>query len=668
MERRRRGGEKIMIAEISHFALILAFSLSLLQAFLGHWGAYKNQGQILSLSFDVTKLAFFAILVSFLGLIYSHLVSDFSVKNVVENSHTLKPLIYKIAGTWGNHEGSMLLWALVAIGFSFSLVRDKSLISPNLKARAIGTQGLIAASIIAYIIFASNPFTRLLDAPFQGNDLNPLLQDPALAAHPPFLYLGYVGLSIVYSLALAALLEGNVDAAWARLLRPWVLASWTFLTIGIALGSYWAYYELGWGGWWFWDPVENASFMPWLLASALLHSAIVTEKRGALAAWTVLLSILAFSLSLLGTFLVRSGVLTSVHAFALDPERGVFILMILFLFTGGGLLLYGLKSSAMNSDKGLFAIYSRESTLVLNNLFLVVASFTILIGTLYPLVGEAIYGRAISVGAPYFNAVFTPLMSIILLILPIATFFTWKRAKPIAQVKKLVPVLIIAIIFGLLTAYIAKNKPMSAVGIALGIWIILGALQEFSTRIGIGKTSLKASINRLDNLRSSFIGMFLAHLGIGIFIIGAVVQLSFSHEITLGLKVGESAKFGKYELSLDSIEAHEGPNFYGDIAKINFKTKSHNFYLSPERRFYPAAKMPTTEVARKSIGFNEIYVALGEANFNTGQAQWTLRLYQNPFVSWIFGGAFLIAIGGIFSLFDKSLRIGAPISKKENVK
>lgn len=655
-----------MIAEISHFALILTFALSLLQAFLGHWGAYKNQGQILSLSFDITKLAFVTILLSFFGLIYSHLISDFSVKNVVENSHTLKPLIYKIAGTWGNHEGSMLLWALVAIGFSFALIKDKSLIAPSLKARAIGTQGLIAASIIAYIIFASNPFTRLIDAPFQGNDLNPLLQDPALAAHPPFLYLGYVGLSIVYSLALAALLEGNVDAAWARLLRPWVLASWTFLTIGIALGSYWAYYELGWGGWWFWDPVENASFMPWLLASALLHSAIVTEKRGALAAWTVLLSILAFSLSLLGTFLVRSGVLTSVHAFALDPERGVFILMILFLFTGGGLLLYGLKSGAMGSDKGLFAIYSRESTLVLNNLFLVVASFTILIGTLYPLVGEAIYGRAISVGAPYFNAVFTPLMSIILLLLPIATFFTWKRAKPIIQIKKLIPIFLIATLFGFIIAFIAKNKPMSAVGIALGIWLILGAFQEILSRIGIGKTNLKASINRLDNLRSSYIGMFLAHLGIGIFIIGAVVQTSFSNETTLGLKVGEKAKFGEYELNIAAIEANEGPNFYGDIAKIEFNKDGRTFTLSPERRFYPAAKMPTTEVARKAIGLNEIYVALGEANFNSGEAQWTLRLYQNPFVSWIFAGCLLIALGGFFSLFDKGLRIGTPLGKKDN--
>lgn len=656
-----------MIAELSHIALIIAFCLSLLQAFTGHYGAYKRHGQVLSLSFNATKLAFLMILLAFLGLIYSHVSSDFSVKNVVENSHTLKPLIYKISGTWGNHEGSMLLWALVAIGFSFALVRDKSLISLSLKGRAIGTQGLIAAAIIAYILFASNPFERLIEAPFQGNDLNPLLQDPALAIHPPFLYLGYVGLSIVYSLAIAALLEGSVDAAWARLLRPWVLASWTFLTIGIALGSYWAYYELGWGGWWFWDPVENASFMPWLLASALLHSAIVTEKRGALAAWTVLLSILSFSLSLLGTFLVRSGVLTSVHAFALDPERGVFILMILFLFTGGGLLLYGLKSFAMNSDKGLFAIYSRESTLVLNNLFLVVASFTILIGTLYPLVGEAIYGRAISVGAPYFNAVFTPLMTIILCLLPIATFFTWKRAKPIEQGKKLIIALIFAIIFGLICAFFAKNKPMSGVGIALGIWLILGALQEILTRIGFGKIQLSMAIKRLDNLRSSFIGMFLAHLGVGVFIIGAVIQLNFSQETTYGMKIGEKVNFGQYDVVLQSIEANEGPNFYGDKAKIIFQKTSQSFTLNPERRYYPAAKMPTTEVARHSVGLSEIYVALGEPNFNSGEAQWTVRIYQNPFISWVFGGVLLIAFGGLFSLFDRGLRIGAPNAKNEKI-
>ena len=652
-----------MLVEIGHFSLVLVLALSLVQAFLGLYGASSRNISLINGANRSVILAFATILFAFLALIYAHLVSDFSVKNVVENSHTLKPLLYKISGTWGNHEGSMLLWVLVSIGFAMALVLRAKTLAPTLKARAIGVQGLISAAVVAYVLFASNPFVRLIEPPFQGNDLNPLLQDPALSIHPPFLYLGYVGLSLVFSLAIAALLEGAVDAAWARLLRPWVLASWTFLTIGILLGAYWAYYELGWGGWWFWDPVENASFMPWLLASALLHSAIVTEKRGALASWTVLLAILAFSLSLLGTFLVRSGVLTSVHAFALDPKRGIFILMILGLFTGGGLLLYGLKGASMGSDRGLFAVFSRESTLVLNNLFLVVASFTILVGTLYPLLGEAIYGRAISVGAPYFNAVFTPLMSVILCIMPFATFFTWKRAKPIEQGKKLILAFAFAIVFGLIAAFLGKDKPMSAVGIAIGFWVILGAIQEISQKIGIGKIAFSQAIKRFDNLRGSNIGMFLAHFGIGIFIIGAVVQMNFSQENTIALGVGESAKFGNYEVTLNQITSEEGPNFYSDVAHIKVKNGALNYVLKPERRYYPAAKMPTTEVSRKGNLGGELYIALGEPNFTTGQPKWTLRLYYNRFIGWVFGGVFLIAIGGLFSLSDRGLRIGAPKAK-----
>jgi cytochrome c-type biogenesis protein CcmF len=654
-----------MVVELSHFALIIAFAFSLLVAAIGLWGGHSRNLQLINGTNGAVNIAFAAISLSFLGLVYSHLVSDFSVKNVVENSHTLKPLIYKISGTWGNHEGSMLLWVLVALGFAFSLVKFEKNLAPTIKARALGIQGLISASIIAYILFASNPFARLIEPPFQGNDLNPLLQDPALSLHPPFLYLGYVGLSLVYSLAIAGLLEGSVDAVWARLLRPWVLASWTFLTIGIALGSYWAYYELGWGGWWFWDPVENASFMPWLLASALLHSAIVTEKRGALAAWTVLLSILAFSLSLLGTFLVRSGVLTSVHAFALDPERGIFILVILGLFTGGGLLLFGLKGAIMGSDKGIFAIFSRESTLVLNNLFLVVATFTILMGTLYPLLGEAIYGRAISVGAPYFNAVFTPLMSIILLFMPIATFFTWKRTKPLQQMKKLIFAFAIAIMLGVVTAIFAKDKPMSAVGIALGIWLILGALQEVSQKIGIGKINVTQSLKRFDNLRPSHIGMLLAHFGVGVFVIGAVIQTNFSKEETLAIGINESVKFANYTITLKDLTSEEGPNYYSDRAIIDVSAGNAKFTLSPERRYYPAAKMPTTEVDRKTHGFGEIYLALGEASFATGQPKWTVRAYYNNFIGWVFGGSLIIAIGGLFSLSDRGLRIGAPIAPQK---
>ncbi len=654
-----------MIVEFGHFALVLTLVLGVVQALIAFWGDFKKDLRLANVTNAINSAQFIAIVIAFFALVYAHVTSDFTVKNVAENSHSLKPMIYKIAGTWGNHEGSMLLWALIASGFGFALSHFSNGLSWTLRLKALGIQGLIVASVGAYVVFASNPFARVEDIVLQGKDLNPLLQDPALALHPPFLYLGYVGLSLVFSLAVAALLEGRVDAAWARIVRPWVLSSWIFLTIGIGLGAYWAYYELGWGGWWFWDPVENASFMPWLLASALLHSAIVTEKRGALAAWTVLLAILAFSMSLLGTFLVRSGVLTSVHAFALDPKRGVFILMILLAFTGGGLFIYGAKGASMGSDRGIFALISRETALVVNNLFLVVSSFTILIGTLYPLVGEAIYGRALSVGAPYFNAVFTPLISVLLVFLPISTFLSWKRSKLKSNLMKLIPALGIALVLGLLVAFLAKNKPMSAVGIAIGIWLITGAVSEIFSRIGVGKIDLKGAIARFDGLRPSHIGMFLAHLGLGIFVIGAVVQQSFTKETTIALSIGEKAVFETYEVTLKSMNAEEGPNFAADRAIVSFVRPNHSFDLSPQRRFYQFAKMPTTEVSRKTIGLSEFYVALGEPSFIDGKAKWTLRLYKNPFISWVFGGVLIMAIGGIYSISDRRLKIGAPKSQKE---
>ncbi len=643
--------------EIAHLALIMAFVLALLQSFMGNYAASKNNINAANFAIAANNISFMLILISFLGLIYSHIVSDFSVKNVAENSHSLKPMIYKIAGAWGNHEGSMLLWVLVSSGFSFCLGKFGNDLNFSLRLRAIGIQGLIITLVCAYVIFASNPFTRLDPAPIQGNDLNPLLQDPALALHPPFLYLGYVGLSLVYSLAIAGLLEGRTDAAFAKWLRPWVMASWTFLTIGIALGSYWAYYELGWGGWWFWDPVENASFMPWLMATALLHSAIVTEKRGALAAWTVLLAILSFSLSLLGTFLVRSGVLTSVHAFALDPERGIWILLILAFFTGGGLFIYGLKASSMASDKGLFAPISRESALVLNNLFLVTASLTILIGTLYPLLGEAIYGRAISVGAPYFNAVFTPIMSVALVFLPIATFLSWKRSKLIIRIKTLLPAFIIAIIIGLLIAILAKNKPMSAVGFALAIWVILGAAHDIWNRVKLKGGSLWS---KLTSLRIGNYAIAFAHIGVGLFIIGSVAQTSFHVEKTYVISVGQTIKFNDYDITLKSLYTGEGPNYYSDHAIIEVKNKNIGFELHPEKRYYPFAKMPTTEVARKSFLWGDFYVALGEPNFENGRTEWILRVYLNHLIWLIYFGVFLMTIGGFLSLFDRGLRFAAP--------
>lgn len=654
-----------MIIELGHFALIIALIGALFQAVTGLWAGHSRDLAKANVTNAMVNIVFVNALLAFFALVYAYVVSDFSVQNVVQNSHTLKPLIYKISGAWGNHEGSMLLWVLVGAGFAFALVHNSKHLSFGMRARALGIQGLIVSAILGYIIFASNPFIRLDNPPIQGNDLNPLLQDPALALHPPLLYLGYVGLSLVYSLAIAGLLEGKTDAAWAKQIRPWVLVSWAALTFGIALGSYWAYYELGWGGWWFWDPVENASFMPWLLATALLHSAIVTEKRGALAAWTVLLAILAFSLSLLGTFLVRSGVLTSVHAFALDPERGVWILLILAVFTGGGLLLFGLRGAQMNSDRGVFKIISRESALVLNNLFLVVACFTILVGTLYPLVGEAIYGRAISVGAPYFNAVFTPIMAIVLSFLPIATMLSWKRANLKSQIKALLLPLLAAILIGIVAAFLAKNKPMAMVGIILAFWLILGAIAELGQKIGFGKIDFSQSLTRLKAQRLHALGMFFAHIGVGVFILGAVIQTNFQTETTKALAQTESVSFSGAKIVLAEMISKEGPNFYSDAAIIELIQGNKKTILAPERRYYPAAKMPTTEVARKSNLFGEIYIALGEPTFVDGAPKWSLRLYYNPFVGYIFFGAFLIGFGGILSLLDRGLRIGAPKASGE---
>jgi cytochrome c-type biogenesis protein CcmF len=647
--------------EIGHFALLLALTASLFQALAGLAGGHLRDVRLSGMSAAAADIAFLTCAVAFAVLMSAFIRSDFSVQNVAENSHTLKPLLYKIAGTWGNHEGSMVLWCLVSTGFGWGLARLSGGLRWNLRARAVGVQGLVTAAILAYLIFASNPFVRLDPAPFQGNDLNPLLQDPALAAHPPMLYLGYVGSSVLFSLAVAALLEGRVDAAWARWVRPWALASWTFLTIGIALGSYWAYYELGWGGWWFWDPVENASFMPWLLGAALLHSAIVTEKRGALANWTILLSILTFSLSLLGTFLVRSGVLTSVHAFALDPERGMWILLILLVFTGGGLALYGWRGHTIGADRGVFAPISREGALVLNNLFLTVATATVLIGTLYPLAAEAVFKQAISVGPPYFNMTFNPLMAILLLALPVAPLMAWKRADLAGALQRLWVAAAISIGVGIVVAAMAGEKALAAVGLGLGTWLVLGALVEFADRIRLGKLPFGQSMTRLRTLPRAAMGMALAHLGVGIFTLGAVAETSFRIEQTLSLTAGQSAEFAGRTVTLEGVRPVEGPNFYADEGTVVITSAGgREVTLKPQRRYYPAARMPTTEVGLRHEMAGDLYVALGDPVETAGGLSWTVRTYFNPFVSLIFGGVFIMSLGGLVSLTDRRLRVGAP--------
>jgi cytochrome c-type biogenesis protein CcmF len=649
-----------MIAELGHFLILLAFAASLAQAGTGLWGGHARDGRFAGASTASADISALACALAFAALMSAFIRSDFSVENVANNSHTLKPLLYKIAGTWGNHEGSMLLWCLVASGFGVALARLSGGLRWDLRARAVGVQGLVTASTLAYLAFASNPFVRLDPAPLQGADLNPLLQDPALALHPPFLYLGYVGSSVVFSLAVAALLEGRVDAAWARWVRPWALASWVFLTIGIALGSYWAYYELGWGGWWFWDPVENASFMPWLLGAALLHSAIVTEKRGGLASWTILLSILTFSLALLGTFLVRSGVLTSVHAFALDPTRGFLILLILLFFTGSALALYAWRGPSLMSDRGLFAPISREGALVLNNLFLTVATATVLVGTLYPLLGEAVFKRALSVGPPYFNLTFTPLMAVVLIALPLAPFMAWKRGDVMGALQRLWAAAALAVLAGVLTLAIMGGKALAAIGITLGTWLVLGAITEFLDRIKFGKLPAAQVVSRLKGLQRSAIGMTLAHLGMGIFVLGAVSEIAFKVEHTATLGLNESTQFAGKTVTLRAITAEEGPNYYVDRAELVFKDDKGETIMSPERRYYPAARMPTTEVdIRSSVG-GDLYVALGDPSEVNGRTAWTVRLYWNPMVSLIFGGCLVMALGGFVSLSDRRLRVGAP--------
>jgi cytochrome c-type biogenesis protein CcmF len=653
-----------MIVELGHYLIFLAFAATLLQAGAGLIAGHRRDARLAASSGAAADVAFLGSLLAFAALMSAYLRSDFSVENVALNSHTLKPLIYKIAGTWGNHEGSMLLWCLVSAGFGWALARFSGGLRWDLRARAVGVQGLVTGAVLAYLVFASNPFVRLDPAPLQGNDLNPLLQDPALALHPPMLYLGYVGSSVVFSLAVAALLEGRVDAAWARWVRPWALASWTFLTVGIALGSYWAYYELGWGGWWFWDPVENASFMPWLLGAALLHSAIVTEKRGGLAAWTILLAILTFSLSLLGTFLVRSGVITSVHAFALDPERGMWILLILAVFTGGALALYAWRGPGIGSDRGLFAPVSREGALVLNNLFLSVATATVLIGTLYPLVGEALFQQALSVGPPYFNLTFTPLMALVLLALPVAPLLAWKRGDVAGALQRVWWAGAAALAAIVATWALMGGKALAAVGMGLGVWLVAGSVAEMADRVRLFRAPLAETRRRLSGLPRAAWGMTLAHLGMGVFTLGAVAETAFRVERTVALGVGEQASFQGRTVTLERVESGEGPNFYADRAVLRLTGQGRPVVLTPSRRFYPAAKMPTTEVAIRSGVFGDVYAALGDPAMVGGRRAWTVRLYWNPLIGLVFGGAALMALGGLVSLTDRRLRVGAPSPAK----
>jgi cytochrome c-type biogenesis protein CcmF len=647
-----------MLVELGHFALVLAFAVALAQTVLPLWGAQTRNQALMAVGEPAAMIQFVLIAFSFGVLTYAFVTSDFSLKVVVENSHTLKPMLYKVSGVWGNHEGSMLLWVLILALFGATAALFGGNIPATLRARVIGIQGSIGVAFLAFILFTSNPFVRLAMPPMNGQDLNPLLQDPGLAFHPPFLYLGYVGLSMTFSFAVAALLEGRVDAAWGRWVRPWTLAAWVFLTIGIGLGSWWAYYELGWGGFWFWDPVENASLMPWLFAAALLHSAIVVEKRETLKSWTILLAIMAFGFSLIGTFLVRSGVITSVHAFANDPERGVFILLILAVFMGGALALFTLRAGVMQA-KGVFALVSRESALVINNILLAVSSLVVFIGTIWPLVAAALWARKLSVGAPFFDAAFTPFFVALAILLPIGAILPWKRAKLGASVKKLLPSLILALaVLGLIWSIQTQKTLLGPIGLALGTWLVAGAVQDILLRTG-----KSVNLSRLTRLPRADWGRLLAHGGLGITMAGISGLTAWTVEDIRVVQIGESFDVAGYTIALEAVERQQGPNYITTMATMEvFRDAKHIATLHPEKRSYPVAQMPTTEAGIDNGFLRDIYLVIGDIQSNGG---WAVRTYIKPLANWIWGGTIIMALGGFLSLTDRRYRVAAGARKAQ---
>ena len=642
-----------MITELGHFALILAFCVACLQAVVPLVGAHKGWSGWMAVAEPAAVLQFLLTAGAFAALTWAFVNSDFSLRLVVLNSHSLKPMLYKITGVWGNHEGSMLLWVLIVTLFGFFAAWFGGDLPPTLKARVLAIQGLVGAAFFAFILFTSNPFLRMEVPPFDGQDLNPLLQDPGLAFHPPFLYLGYVGLSMTFSFAVAALIEGRVDAAWGRWVRPYTLAAWLFLTIGIGLGSWWAYYELGWGGFWFWDPVENASFMPWLIAAALLHSAIVVEKREALKSWTILLAIIAFGFSMIGAFITRSGVITSVHAFATDPERGVFLLAILAAFMMLGLTLFAARASVMQS-KGVFGLVSRESALVVNNILLGVAAFVVFVGTIWPLIAEMFFDRKLSVGAPFFNMAFTPFMVVLGLLLPVGAMLPWKRARVGRVLRRLVPAFVLAVAVLVLAWTLQTGRSaLGPVGLFLAAWLIAGATTDLWSRTGRGGGRL----GRLRRLPGADWGKAVAHSGLGVTIAGIAAMMAWEVEDIRVVNEGESFEVAGFTLTLEDVRQVEGPNYVSTMGEVTLARDGDRIStMYPEKRIYPVAQMPTTEAALDNGFLRDVYVVIGDAQDKGG---WAVRTYYKPLANWIWGGTILMALGGALSLSDRRYRVAA---------
>jgi cytochrome c-type biogenesis protein CcmF len=648
-----------MIPELGHYALMLALGLALIQGVMPIVGTRTNDPVLMSMAAPSALAQFFFVAIAFTALAVCYVTSDFSVLNVFENSNSHMPFIYRLTSLWGNHEGSMLLWVSILAFFGALVAVFGTNLPVVLKANALAVQAWIAAAFHLFILTTSNPFVRIPQAPFEGRDLNPILQDPGLAFHPPMLYLGYVGFSIAFSFAIAALLEGRIDAAWARWVRPWVLGAWMCLTLGIAGGSYWAYYELGWGGFWFWDPVENASLMPWLAGTALLHSAVVMEKRGALKVWTILLAILTFSLSLIGTFLVRSGVLTSVHAFATDPTRGIFILAILVVFIGGALALYAWRAPLLKQG-GLFAPISREGALVFNNLFLTTACATVFVGTLYPLALEALTGDKISVGAPFFNSTFGPLFIPLLMVMPFGPLMGWKRGDLVGAAQRLLAAALLGALATAAAFAIEQGGPVLApFGAGIAVFVMAGAVTDLAERTLFLRVPFHASLQRAIGLPRSAWGTSFAHFGIGVTLLGIVAVTAWGSERIVEVKTGDSLDIAHYRVTLAGLFSRDGPNYQDMLGRFTVRRMNGDFIgvMEPSRRSFPNRSMTTTEAALMTRGVSQLYLSLGDPAPNGSVA---VRLYFKPHVLLIWLGAAIMFAGGALSLSDRRLRVGAP--------
>ena len=647
-----------MAAEVGQFSLVLALLIAITQSTIPLYGAASNTPVLMHFARSAALAQCLFVVIAFAALTYCFVTSDFSLKVVAANSHSDKPLMYKISGVWGNHEGSMLLWVLILALFGMAVAVFGRNLPSSLAARVLAVQGMIGVGFLAFVIFTSNPFERLDPAPLNGNGLNPLLQDPGLASHPPFLYLGYVGFSMAFSFAVAALIEGKVDPAWARWVRPWTLAAWCFLTVGVMLGSVWAYYELGWGGWWFWDPVENASLMPWLAGTALVHSAIVVEKRDALKRWTILLAILTFSLSLIGTFLVRSGVITSVHAFATDPTRGVFILGLLLAATGGALVLYAIRAPALRLGN-LFAPVSREAGLILNNVLLVSITGVVFVGTFYPLFVSTTSDDRISVGPPFYNMIFVPVMLVLMIAMGVGPYLSWKRGNLAESLFRLRAAAVAALGITVSMLWLSLGDgSFTVLAFAVATWLFVSSLMVVGQRLDVGSGSLAAMWQRARGLPRSVYGLAVAHAGIAIVAAGIAGMSSWQTETVAQLRAGQTASVGGYEVRLNSVAKANGPNYETIIGSFAVSAGGKAIgEMIAERRYYPFPGSETTEAGIRVRPLDILFITLGE---QTPSGAWTVRLYYHPLVTWIWAGCLVMVWGGVLSLSDRRLRVGAP--------